>query len=267
MEVLKTFPIGQYIPANSILHGLDAKAKIIASFWLIVFIFLIRLNLSYLFFFLLIMLGIFLSSLPLKYFLRSLKPVYFLVLFTFIIHFFFGEEGGRVFWRFGIIHITELGIKMAIFMSLRLIFIVMITSLLTLTTSVLELAQALEDLLNPLKYFKFPVHEFSMMMTIAIRFVPTLLDEIDKIIKAQKARGAEFGKGNIVNQAKSLLPVIIPLFVNAFRRANELAEAMESRCYRGGEGRTRYRRTYWTLKETSFIFFIGIYSALLLIFF
>lgn len=266
MEVLKTFPLGQYIPADSLLHDLDAKAKILASFWLIVFIFLIKLNLSYLFVFLLILLGILFSSLPFKYFVRSLKPVYFLVLFTFIIHFFFGEEGGKVFWRFGIIHITELGIKMAVFMSLRLVFIVMITSLLTLTTSVLELAQALEDLLNPLKYFKFPVHEFSMMMTIAIRFVPTLLDETDKIIKAQKARGAEFGKGNLINQAKSLLPIVIPLFINAFRRANELAEAMESRCYRGAEGRTRYRRTYWTSKETLFIAFIGIYTTIIIMF-
>ncbi|MCX7721409.1 MAG: energy-coupling factor transporter transmembrane protein EcfT [Dictyoglomus thermophilum] len=266
MEVLKTFPLGQYIPADSLLHKLDAKAKILASFWLIVFIFLIKLNLSYLFVFLLILLGILFSSLPFKYFVRSLKPVYFLVLFTFIIHFFFGEEGGKVFWRFGIIHITELGIKMAFFMSLRLVFIVMITSLLTLTTSVLELAQALEDLLNPLKYFKFPVHEFSMMMTIAIRFVPTLLDETDKIIKAQKARGAEFGRGNLINQAKSLLPIVIPLFINAFRRANELAEAMESRCYRGAEGRTRYRRTYWTSKETLFITFIGIYTAIIIMF-
>ncbi|ACI19074.1 energy-coupling factor transporter transmembrane component T family protein [Dictyoglomus thermophilum] len=266
MEVLKTFPLGQYIPADSLLHKLDAKAKILASFWLIVFIFLIKLNLSYLFVFLLILLGILFSSLPFKYFVRSLKPVYFLVLFTFIIHFFFGEEGGKVFWRFGIIHITELGIKMAVFMSLRLVFIVMITSLLTLTTSVLELAQALEDLLNPLKYFKFPVHEFSMMMTIAIRFVPTLLDETDKIIKAQKARGAEFGRGNLINQAKSLLPIVIPLFINAFRRANELAEAMESRCYRGAEGRTRYRRTYWTSKETLFITFIGIYTAIIIMF-
>jgi len=264
--VLKTFPLGQYIPADSLLHKLDAKAKILASFWLIVFIFLIKLNLSYLFVFLLILLGILFSSLPFKYFVRSLKPVYFLVLFTFIIHFFFGEEGGKVFWRFGIIHITELGIKMAFFMSLRLVFIVMITSLLTLTTSVLELAQALEDLLNPLKYFKFPVHEFSMMMTIAIRFVPTLLDETDKIIKAQKARGAEFGRGNLINQAKSLLPIVIPLFINAFRRANELAEAMESRCYRGAEGRTRYRRTYWTSKETLFITFIGIYTAIIIMF-
>lgn len=264
--MLKTFPLGQYIPADSLLHKLDAKAKILASFWLIVFIFLIKLNLSYLFVFLLILLGILFSSLPFKYFVRSLKPVYFLVLFTFIIHFFFGEEGGKVFWRFGIIHITELGIKMAVFMSLRLVFIVMITSLLTLTTSVLELAQALEDLLNPLKYFKFPVHEFSMMMTIAIRFVPTLLDETDKIIKAQKARGAEFGRGNLINQAKSLLPIVIPLFINAFRRANELAEAMESRCYRGAEGRTRYRRTYWTSKETLFITFIGIYTAIIIMF-
>lgn len=267
MEVLKTFPLGQYIPGNSFLHRLDAKAKIISSFWLIIFIFILRLNISYLFVLFLILLGIYISSIPYKYFLRSLKPVYFLVFFTFVVHLFFGEEGGKVFFRFGVIHITELGIRMAIFMSLRLIYIVMITSLLTLTTSVLELAQALEDLLKPLSIFKFPAHEFSMMMTIAIRFVPTLLDETDKIIKAQKARGAEFGRGNIINQAKSLLPIIIPLFINAFRRANELAEAMESRCYRGAQGRTRFRRVYWSIRESFFVGFILVYSILVILIF
>lgn len=267
MEVLKTFPLGQYIPSDSFLHKLDAKAKILASFWLIIFVFVLNLNISYIFVLFLILFGIYISSIPYKYFLRSLKPVYFLVIFTFLVHFFFGEEGGKVFFRFGILHITELGIEMAIFMSLRLIFIVMITSLLTLTTSVLELAQALEDLLKPLSIFKFPVHEFSMMMTIAIRFVPTLLDETDKIIKAQKARGAEFGKGNIINQAKSLLPIIIPLFINAFRRANELAEAMEARCYRGAQGRTRYRMAYWSIKETIFLGVIIIYSLVILLVF
>jgi energy-coupling factor transport system permease protein len=268
MEVLKTFPLGQYIPGNSLLHGISAKAKIIVSFWLIIIIFLLKLNFySYLLFFFLILLGILLSSLPINYFVRSLKPVYFLVLFTFIIHFFFGEEGGRVYFRYGIIHITDNGIKMALFMSLRLIYLVLITSLLTLTTSVLELAQAIEDLLKPLNFVKFPVHEFSMMMTIAIRFVPTLLEETDKIIKAQKARGAEFGKGNLISQAKSLLPIIIPLFINAFRRANELAEAMEARCYRGAKGRTRYRVSRWTIKDLVFLTIGILYPILLLIFF
>ncbi len=264
MKALESFPLGQYIPMGSFLHKIDAKAKIIASFLLIIIIFFLKLNVSYLFFLFLILLGIFFSSLPLKYFFKSFRPIYFLVFFTFIIHFFFGEEGGRVFFRYGIIHVTENGIKMAIFMSLRLVFLVMITSLLTLTTSVLELAHALEDLLKPLSIFKFPAHEFSMMMTIALRFVPTLLEETDKIIKAQKARGAEFGRGNLVEQAKSLLPIIIPLFLNAFRRANELAEAMEARGYRGAKGRSRYKITYWSFKESAFLIFVSIYSILML---
>ncbi|MCX7846176.1 MAG: energy-coupling factor transporter transmembrane protein EcfT [Dictyoglomaceae bacterium] len=264
MEALKTFPLGQYIPVNSFLHTLDPRAKLISSFWLIILLFLLKLNISYLIFFAFIILEIFMSKIPLKYFIRSLKPLYFLVIFTFIVHFFFGEEGGRVFLRYGIFHITEKGVKMAIFMSTRLIFLVIITSLLTLTTSVLELAHGLEDILKPLNFIKFPVHEFSMMMTIALRFVPTLLEETDKIIKAQKSRGAEFGKGNLLEQAKKLLPIIIPLFLSAFRRAGELAEAMEARGYRGGKGRTRYKRVYWGRKETLYVSFIILLSVFLL---
>ncbi|MGB9857098.1 MAG: energy-coupling factor transporter transmembrane component T family protein [Dictyoglomaceae bacterium] len=265
MEMLRSFPLGQYIPGSSILHSLDPRAKLIATFWLVILLFLIKLDISYAIFFGFIILEILLSKIPFKYFLRSLKPIYFLVLFTFFIHLFFGEEGGKVFLRYGILHITEKGVKMAIFMSSRLIFLVMITSLLTLTTSVLELAHGLEDILKPLNYLKFPVHEFSMMMTIALRFVPTLLEETDKIIKAQKSRGAEFGKGNLIEQAKSLLPIIIPLFLNAFRRAGELAEAMEARGYRGAKGRTRYKKVYWGIKETLYISFIIIFSIFLLV--
>lgn len=264
METLKSFPLGQYIPQKSLLHSLDVRSKLIATFWLIILLFLIKLNISYIFFFSFIILEIILSKIPFKYFIKSLKPLYFLVLFTFFIHLFLGEEGGRVFWKFGILHITERGIQMAIFMSSRLIFLVMITSLLTLTTSVLELAHGLEDILKPLNYLKFPVHEFSMMMTIALRFVPTLLEETDKIIKAQKSRGAEFGKGNFIEQAKSLLPIIIPLFLNAFRRAGELAEAMEARGYRGAKGRTRYKKVYWGKKETLYTSFIILFSIFLL---
>ncbi|PMQ00996.1 MAG: transporter [Dictyoglomus sp. NZ13-RE01] len=265
METLKSFPLGQYIPGNSIIHNLDARSKLITTFWLVILLFLIKLNFSYLLFLAFIIIHIFLSKIPFRYFLRSLKPVYFLVLFTFFIHLFFGEEQGRVFFKYGIIHITENGIKMAIFMSSRLIFLVMITSILTLTTSILDLAHGLEDLLSPLKYVNFPAHEFSMMMTIALRFVPTLLEEADKIIKAQKSRGAEFGRGNLIDQAKSLLPIIIPLFLSAFRRAEELAEAMEARGYRGGKGRTRYKKVYWGRKETLYVTAIIIYSILLLI--
>ncbi len=264
MEALKAFPLGQYIPANSFLHNLDARSKLVSSFWLIILLFLLKLNLSYLIFFLFIILEIFISRISLKYFIRSLKPIYFLVIFTFIVHFFFGEEGGRVFFKYGILHITEKGIKMAVFMSTRLIFLVMITSLLTLTTSVLDLAHGLEDILKPLNYINFPVHEFSMMMTIALRFVPTLLEETDKIIKAQKSRGAEFGKGNLLEQAKKLLPIIIPLFLSAFRRAGELAEAMEARGYRGGRGRTRYKKVSWGKKENLYISFIILLSLVLL---
>lgn len=264
MEALKIFPLGQYIPRNSFLHTLDPRSKLISSFWLIILLFLLKLNISYLIFFSFIILEIFISKIPLRYFIRSLRPLYFLVIFTFIVHFFFGEEGGKVFFRYGILHITEKGIKMAIFMSARLIFLVMITSLLTLTTSILELAHGLEDILKPLNYIRFPVHEFSMMMTIALRFVPTLLEETDKIIKAQKSRGAEFGKGNLIEQAKKLLPIIIPLFLSAFRRAGELAEAMEARGYRGGKGRTRYKKVYWGRKENFYIFFIILFSIFLL---
>ncbi|MCS7201546.1 MAG: energy-coupling factor transporter transmembrane protein EcfT [Dictyoglomus sp.] len=264
MEALKTFPLGQYIPGNSFLHSLDPRAKLISSFWLIILLFLLKLNISYLIFFFFLVSEVLISKIPLKYFIRSLKPLYFLIAFTFTLHLFFGEEGGKVFFRYGIFHITEKGIQMAVFMSTRLIFLVIITSLLTLTTSILELAHGLEDILKPLNYVRFPVHEFSMMMTIALRFVPTLLEETDKIIKAQKSRGAEFGKGSLIEQARKLLPIIIPLFLSAFRRAGELAEAMEARGYRGGKGRTRYKKLTWEMKENLYISFIIIFSVFLL---
>lgn len=185
-----------------------------------------------------------LSKIPGKFIVKGLKPLKWIIIFTFIINIFFIP--GDPIWSFGFIKITEQGISQAIFMGLRLIFLVVGTSLLTLTTSPIELTDGIERLLKPLRKIGFPVHELAMMMTIALRFIPTLLDETDKIMKAQMSRGADFESKNIINRAKNLVPLLIPLFISAFRRADELAMAMEARCYRGGYNRTKMKEVIMT---------------------
>jgi energy-coupling factor transport system permease protein len=184
------------------------------------------------------------SAIPSKYIIKGLKPLRWIILFTFIVNVFFLP--GDVMWSFGFIKITYQGLSQAIFMAIRLIFLVVGTSLLTLTTSPIDLTDGIERLLNPLKKIGVPVHELAMIMTIALRFIPTLLDETDKIMKAQMSRGADFESKNIVNRAKSLVPLLVPLFVSAFRRADELAMAMEARCYRGGLNRTKMKESILT---------------------
>jgi energy-coupling factor transport system permease protein len=185
-------------------------------------------------------LAVFLSGVPVRYMLRGLKPLLFIILLTFFINIFF-TSGENIIFKFWFLTLTQEGLLQGIFMGLRLIFLVAGTSLLTLTTSPIALTDGIEHLLKPLKVIRFPVHELAMMMTIALRFIPTLLEETDKIMKAQMARGADFESGNLFQRAKALVPLLVPLFISAFRRADELAMAMESRCYRGGENRTRMK--------------------------
>ena len=184
------------------------------------------------------------SDIPLKYIMKGIKPLRWIILFTFVINIFFLP--GEVIWKFGFLTLTKEGIRQAIFMSIRLVFLVIGTSLLTLTTSPIQLTDGIERMLNPLKKVGMPVHELAMMMTIALRFIPTLLDETDKIMKAQMSRGADFESSNIINRAKNLVPLLVPLFVSAFRRADELAMAMEARCYRGGQNRTKMKEAVIT---------------------
>ncbi len=232
--------IGQYIERDSLVHKLDPRIKILVILFYIITIFLLDTFLGYLALFIFISSTIFLSKLKFKYIIKSIKPILFIIIFTVLIHFFM-TRGGEVLWEFGWLRIEEEGFYLGVFMALRLIFLIIFTSLLTLTTSPLELTDGLESLLKPFKKVGLPSHELAMMMTIALRFIPTLLEEAEKIMKAQKARGANFEDSNLIKKAKSLIPLLVPLFINAFRRADDLALAMEARCYRGGENRTKMK--------------------------
>ena len=260
--MLDDIMIGQYLERDSIVHKLDSRLKITVILLFIITIFLLDSFVGYLVLFGFILLTLVLSKVEVKYLIRSVKPLLFIILFTFVIHLFM-TRGGEVLWHWKFLRIERKGLEMGSFMALRLIFLIMYTSLLTLTTSPLELTDGLENLLNPFKRLGVPAHELAMMMTIALRFIPTLLEEAKKIMKAQQARGADFESGNLIKKAKSLIPLLVPLFVNAFRRADDLAVAMEARCYQGGENRTRMnelkfaRRDYITL-GVSLVYLISV---------
>ena len=237
---LKDVTLGQYFPGNSLIHRLDPRSKLIFTVLYIVVIFLCKHLVSYglVLATLLVLIGI--SGVKPKVFLKGMKPVVFIVVFTAILNLFYTD--GTVLWSLGFLKITEEGVWKAFFMVLRILMLISSTLLLTYTTSPILLTSGLERLLHPLKKIHFPVHELAMMMNIALRFIPTLIQETDKIISAQKARGADFDSGNLMQKAKALIPILIPLFISSFRRAEELAVAMECRCYHGGEGRTRMKQ-------------------------
>ena len=238
--MLTNITLGQYYPVDSPIHRLDPRVKLLLTLVYIVAVFLAKSWFGYLVLAAYVVLVARLARVPLKLLFRGLKPLRVILIITFLLNLFF--TGGDTVWvSFWIIRITREGFLQALFYSLRLAFLVVGTSLLTLTTSPVSLSDALEVLLSPLKKIHFPAHELAMMMTIALRFVPTLLEEADKIMKAQMARGADFESGNLIARAKAMVPLLVPLFVSAFRRASDLAMAMESRCYHGGEGRTRLR--------------------------
>ena len=234
---LKDITLGQYFPGNSLIHRLDPRSKLIFTVLFIVAIFLCKHLVSYglVLAVLLILIGI--SRIQPKAYLKGLKPILFIVVFAAILNLFYTP--GTPLWSFGIFTITREGLWKAGFMVLRILMLLACTLLLTYTTSPIVLTDGLERLLNGLKRFRVPVHELAMMMSIALRFIPTLIEETDKIMSAQKARGADFESGNIIQKAKALIPILVPLFISAFRRADELATAMECRCYHGGEGRTK----------------------------
>ncbi len=229
--------VGQYYPGESIVHKLDPRTKIICTLIFISIVFLAQEYIAYglLAAFVLVLMQI--ARLPLRLLLKSIKPLWIIVLMTFLVHIFTGK--GEVWWSWRFLTITDDGVHMGVRMSLRLVFLILGSSLLTFTTSPIVLTDGIETLLRPFRKIGVPAHELAMMMTIALRFIPTLLEEMDKIMKAQTARGADFSGGNIVKKAKNMIPLLVPLFISAFRRADELATAMEARCYRGGEGRTR----------------------------
>ena len=238
--MLKDITLGQYFPGNSPIHRLDPRAKLIVLVMYIVALFVASSWVSYAIVLALLVITIKISTIPPKSIVRGMKPIVFILLFTGILNLFY-SDGGVVLVQFGSLAITTEGVKRAIFMMGRILMLISGTFLLTYTTSPICLTDGLESLMTPLKKIHVPVHELSMMMCIALRFIPTLIEETDKIMSAQKARGADFENGNILERAKALIPVLVPLFISAFRRADELATAMECRCYQGGEGRTKMK--------------------------
>ena len=238
--MLKDITLGQYFPGKSVVHLLDPRTKLLILVAYIVALFMAVSWISYgvVFLFLAFCIGI--SRIPVKAILRGMKPLVLILIFTGILNIFF-TSGTHIIVQFWNITITWEGVERALFMMARILMLISGTFLLTYTTSPISLTDGLESLLGPLKYIRVPVHELSMMMCIALRFIPTLIEETDKIMAAQKARGADFEAGNLIQRVKALIPILVPLFISAFRRADELATAMECRCYQGGEGRTKMK--------------------------
>lgn len=259
--MLKDITLGQYFPGNSYLHRRDPRAKIVASVLYIVVVFLCQ-NLWSFGFLVLATLGIIaVSGVPLKILLKSVKPLIFILAFTTVYNVFF-HTGETLLVDLGFVDIYLEGILFAVIMAVRIVCLLVGSSvILTYTTSPIMLTDGLERLLSPLKHLHLPVHEFAMMMTIALRFIPTLIEETEKIMSAQKARGADFSSGGLLKRAKALIPVLIPLFISAFRRASDLAVAMECRCYRGGDGRTRMTKLTFTLSDGLLLTWIAAMGA------
>lgn len=263
--MLEKMIFGRYIPGDSFIHRLDARAKLIFVFLFIMVVFIANNWVTYGILLVFTFLIIKLSKIRLYFLINGLKPVVFLIIFTFLLHLFFTREGPIILdWKF--IKIYEEGLKQGIFISIRFTVLVILTSILTLTTTPISITDALEVLLNPLKKWKLPVHELALMMSISLRFIPTLMDETDKIMKAQMARGSDMTTGNMKERMNAIVPLLIPLFVSAFKRAEDLATAMEVRGYRGGEGRTRYRKLEWALRDTLTLLTLVVLAAILVYF-
>lgn len=262
--MLKDITLGRYYPGNSLVHKLDPRTKILFTIAYMVIIFLV----DRLWIFLPVALFVYLATLcaqiPISYMFQSLKPLRWILVLMFFINLFIIKTG-TILVDFWIFTITTDSIMRAVMIVVRLILLVCGTTLMTLTTTPISLTDGLESLLSPLKKLRFPVHELAMMMTIALRFIPTLLDETDRIMKAQLARGADFESGNVFKRAKAMVPIMIPLFVSAFRRADELALAMESRCYHGGEGRTKLNVLHFEKIDIIAFLFILVFGVVILL--
>lgn len=258
--MIKDITLGQFFPGKSAVHKLDPRTKIVLTCAYMVALFCASNAVTLAFTCLFMVLITAVSHIPLKLVLRGVKPIIPIIIITSIINAFYID--GKTLWHIWIFNITYEGVQLAVFVSVRLIFLIIGTSMMTYTTSPIALSDGLELLMSPLKKIKLPVHELSMMMSIALRFIPTLIEETDKIINAQKARGADFETGGLMKRMKALLPILIPLFVSAFRRAEELALAMDCRCYRGGEGRTKLRRLQMERRDyASYLIFILLFAC------
>lgn len=261
--MIRDITLGQYYPGESVVHRLDPRIKIIATILFIAELFIVNdfIGFAICAGVLAVVIGV--SKVPLSFILRGLKPILLIIIFTFCLNIFMVD--GRVLWHWGFLKITVEGLYTAAFMGLRLILLIIGSSLLTLTTKPISLTDAIERLLSPLARIGVPTHEIAMMMSIALRFIPTLLEETDKIMKAQQARGADFESGNILSRAKSLIPILVPLFVSAFRIAQDLAMAMEARCYRGGKGRTRMHEMKFVARDVAAMIGLAAFLAIIIL--
>ena len=244
---MRDIALGQYYPADSILHKLDPRVKFIGTLLYIIALFLVKGVIGYVFMAAVLVFFIALSKVPVRIIIGGLKPVLVILLITVLFNLFLTP--GEVLWQAGAFHITREGVRVAVRMAIRLTFLVAGSSLMTLTTTPNQLTDGMEKLFSPLKKLHVPVHEIAMMMSIALRFIPILMEETDKIKKAQIARGADFESGNFIKRTKAMVPLLVPLFVSAFRRANDLAMAMEARCYHGGDGRTQMKPLIYASRD------------------
>ena len=262
--MISNITLGQYYPGKSFLYQLDPRAKIVATMIVIIAIFLANTLGAYAFLTGFILYCLALSRLPFRLICQSVKPLWIIIVFTLGIHMF--TTPGEIIWQYNVFTITHQGLVQGGLMTARLVYLIVFSSLLTFTTSPIILTDGIERLLNPFRRFGMPAHELAMMMTIALRFIPTLLEETDRIMKAQTARGANFTSGNLWQRAKSMVPLLVPLFISAFRRADELATAMEARCYRGGENRTRMKELMYTWRDGVVIVTVIAVTAVLVFF-
>lgn len=260
--MIRDITLGQYYPGKSVIHSLDARTKIIATLMFIVELFVVNNFWGFLIAAVAMFSVIFASKVPVGFIFRGLAPVFFIIIFTFVINLFMCD--GKVLVHWWIFTITYEGLRRAAFMAVRLILLIIGSSLMTLCTKPIELTDGLEKLLKPFSKLGLPSHEIALMMTIALRFIPTLMEETDKIIKAQQARGADFESGNLIQRAKSLIPILIPLFISSFRIAQELALAMEARCYNGGGGRTRMNEIHFRRRDAAAAIVLILFLAIII---
>ncbi len=252
--------IGQYIPGQSFVHRLDPRLKVLATLIFLLTIFLANHWLAYALMFAFVLLAIALAKVPISYLLKGLRPLLLLIMLTVFLQLFF-TQGETLLWRFGPLTLYQEGLRNAIFIFIRFILIIFMSTLLTLTTMPLEITDAIEYLLGPLNRLGVPVHAIALMLSIALRFVPTLMEEVETIMNAQRARGMVFDEGSFIQRLKNVIPLLIPLFVSAFKRADELAIAMESRGYQGGSERTKYRQLQWQGRDTVVLVVMMVLSA------
>ena len=260
--MLKDITLGQYYPVSSVLHSLDPRVKLAGTLIFMVSLFIVN-SFGYVLCTAFLIIAMIMSNVPFSYIVKGLKPIFFLLAFTAALNLFL--TSGETAWQFGFLRITHEGIRVAIAMAVRLVYLVLGASLMTLTTTPNKLTDGLEKALSPLNIIKIPVHDIAMMMSIALRFIPILTEETDKIMQAQMARGADFESGKLMQRVKALIPLLVPMFVSAFRRANDLAVAMEARCYRGGDGRTHMKPLKYSGKDFAAYLILAIYLCAIIV--